>query len=197
MRLTKEASASIPVNNVRESAEKIKTVIVKIKEAEIICPNVPNSVLSEAKKMSEVYPYFYVFENSIRFFIIDVLGSKYTKDWWTIKVNPKIQAKAKDRQSREGRNRWHGTRGEHPIFYVDIDDLQKIITSNFQDFEEKLPAVDRPIEWLTNRIEEVELSRNIIAHHNPLSDDDIARVKMYFKDWIKQFCVSEKNDNLK
>ena len=50
-----------------------------------------------------------------------------------------------------------------------------------------LPDVDRPIEWVSNRIEEIELSRNIVAHHNPLSDDDIQRVKIFFKDWTKQF----------
>lgn len=174
------------------STETPRRVVVKLdNEVEINCPNVPESVLKDAKKMSAVYPYLYVFENSIRYFIIETL-SKYGKDWWSTKVNPKIQQKATDRQSKEGRNRWHGTRGEHPIFYVDIDDLQKIITSNFNDFKDRLPAVDRPIEWLTNRIEEVELSRNIIAHHNPLSDDDIVRVKMYFKDWIKQFASNQK-----
>jgi hypothetical protein len=183
--------SSRPVQVSKVSTEVQKRVIVHLdKELKIDCPNVPVSILKDAKKMSEVYPYFYVFENSIRYFIIETL-SKYGNDWWSAKVNPKIQQKATDRQSKEGRNRWHGTRGEHPIFYVDIDDLQKIITSNYDDFKEKLPAVDRPIEWLTNRIEEVELSRNIIAHHNPLSDDDIARVKMYFKDWIKQFAIFE------
>ncbi|MGA2682009.1 MAG: Swt1 family HEPN domain-containing protein [Candidatus Bathyarchaeia archaeon] len=171
----------------RAPIEITKRPVVRLdNEVKINCPNVPDSVLKDAKKMASVYPYLYVFENSIRYFIIESL-SKYGKDWWVSKVNVKIQQKAKDRQSKEGRNRWHGTRGEHPIFYVDIDDLQKIITSNYEDFQDKLPDVDRPIEWLTNRIEEVELSRNIIAHHNPLSDDDIDRVKMYFKDWIKQF----------
>lgn len=167
-----------------------KNVVVYLdKELKIDCPNVPASVLKDAKKMSEVYPYLYVFENSIRYFIIDILN-KYGKDWWSTKVNLKIREKAADRQRKEGRNKWHGNRGEHPIFYVDIDDLQNIITSNFDDFKDKLPAVDRPVEWLKNRMEEVELSRNIVAHHNPLSDDDIARVKMYFKDWIKQFAMS-------
>jgi len=164
-----------------------KPVVVRLDEDfKIDCPNVPESILKDAKKMSKVYPYFYVFENSIRFFIKDTLESKYGKDWWSQKVNSKIRAKAANRQKKEGRNRWHGKRGEHPIFYVDIDDLRKIITSNFDDFKDRLPDVERPIEWLTNRIEEIELSRNIIAHHNPLSDDDIERVKIYFKDWIKQ-----------
>jgi hypothetical protein len=180
------SAKTVQVNN-RVPVDVKKPVIVNLdKETKINCPNVPTSILKDAKKMSEVYPYFYVFENSVRYFIIDTLESKYGKDWWALKVSSKSRGKATDRQNKEGRNRWHGKRGEHPIFYVDIDDLQKIITSNFEDFKNQLPAVDRPVEWLTNRIEEVEQSRNIIAHNNPLSDDDITRVRIYFKDWIKQ-----------
>jgi hypothetical protein len=167
---------------------KERIVSIKIdEESQLNCPNVPESVLKDANKMSKVYPYIYVFENSIRYFITETLERKYGKDWWPLRVNSKIRDKAEDRQSKEGRNRWHGKRGAHPIFYIDIDQLLKIITSNFSDFQDAMPGVDRPIEWLTNRIEEIELSRNIVAHNNPLSDDDIERLKMYFKDWSKQF----------
>lgn len=164
-----------------------KKVAVKLdKDFEISCPNVPDSVLKDARRMQKVYPYFYVFENSIRYFIRHTLENRYGKDWWSRRVNSTIRNKALQRQSKEGRNRWHGKRGDHPILYVNIDHLRKIITSNFDDFKDRLPDIGRPIEWLTNRIEEIELSRNIIAHHNPLTNDDIARVKMYFKEWVKQ-----------
>jgi len=189
----REAIRLVKTVQFKKTPVEEKTVIVKLgKDFKIDCPNVPESVLKDASKMSGVYPYFYVFENSIRYFIKDILENKYGNDWWSLKVSPKIREKAESRQSKEGRNRWHGKRGEHPIFYIDIDDLQKIITSNFEDFKDRLPDVDRPIEWLTNRIEEIELSRNIIAHHNPLTDDDITRVKMYFKDWVKQISDKKK-----
>jgi len=174
-----------PLGQRRAKVEK-QVVMTFEKDFQIHCPVVPEAVLNDAKKMQRVYPYFYIFENSIRYFIKDTLQSKYGDDWWLRAVNPGIRKDVDRRQAKEGRNRWHGGRGEHPIFYTDIDHLRKIITSNFDDFKDKLPDVDRPVEWLTNRIEEIELSRNIVAHHNPLSDDDIARVKMYFREWIKQ-----------
>lgn len=175
----------------RSQTKVEKQVIVQLdKDFKIHCPNVPESVLKDARKMQRVYPYFYVFENSIRYFIKSTLENKYGKDWWSERVNPKIRDKASKRQFDEGRNRWHGKRGEHAIFYTNIDDLRKIIISNFDDFKNKLPDVKRPIEWLTNRIEEIELSRNVIAHHNPLSEDDITRVKMYLKEWVKQISDS-------
>lgn len=187
-RLTK----TIQVTHSQSRTSKVeKRVIVKLdKDFEISCPNVPESILKDARKMQKVYPYFYVFENSIRYFIMHTLENKYGKDWWSKRVNHTIRNKAVQRRSKEGRNRWHGKRGNHPIFYVNIDHLRKVITSNFDDFKDRLPDVSRPIEWLTNRIEEIELSRNIIAHHNPLSNDDIARVKMYFKEWVKQISSS-------
>lgn len=173
---------------VKSITSKPRRIIVRLdREIEIECSNLPKSVLEDARKMSSVYKLLYVFENSIRFFIKDIMESKYGKNWWDEKIGVRIRRKAADRQAKEGRNRWHGKRGNHPIFYVDINNLRAIIASFPGDFKDRLPDVDQPIEWLANRINEIELSRNIIAHNNPLDDDDIARIKVYFKDWVKQF----------
>ena len=187
LRQSKTVITPISLNKRREKPTSRPVVIRLEREFEVTCPNIPSSIIRDAKRMSEVYPYFYVFENSVRYFIKNTFESVYGQDWWERKVGSNTRRKAKNRQAKEGRNRWHGKRGRHPIFYVDIDDLRRIITSNYDDFKEKLPDVDRPIEWITNRIEEIELSRNIIAHNNPLSDDDINRIKIYFKDWVRQF----------
>lgn len=151
---------------------------------DITCPNLADKIFSDARNMAEVYYYLYLFENSLRNFIIDTLNTKYGDSWWENKVNKKIREKARKRIEKEDKNRWHSSRGARPIFYVDIDDLKKIIIRNQDDFEPLLP--DNPIDWLTQRINEIELSRNIIAHHNPLGDDDIEQVKRYFRQWTKQ-----------
>lgn len=151
---------------------------------DLTCPNLTDKIFTDARKMAEAYYYLYLFENSLRNFIIDTLNTSYGNSWWGTKVNKKIREKARNRIEREDKNRWHSSRGAHPIFYVDIDDLKKIIIRNQGDFESRLP--DNPIEWLTQRINEIELSRNIIAHHNPLGDDDIEQVKRYFRQWTKQ-----------
>jgi len=182
---------TIPIPELRRETQKginSRTTTLRFdREFEIDSPDMPRSVLEDAKKMAAIYPYLYVFENSARLFITKTMESKYGKKWWDEKVGVPIRKKSEDRQVKEGRNRWHGKRGSHPINYVDIDDLRSIITSNEEAFKDKLPDVKRPIEWVSNRIEEIELSRNIVAHNNPLGDDDIERIKVYFKDWMKQF----------
>jgi len=183
-RLTRSVQARQPQTRTYKVQRHV--VVNFDRDLKIDCPNIPESILRDAKKMQEVYPYFYVFENSIRFFIMEILERKYGEEWWTQRVSKKIRDRVTKRQSEEGHNKWHGKRGSHPIFYTNIDHLKKIITANLADFKDKLPDIERPIEWLANRIEEIELSRNIIAHNNPLSNDDIARVKLYFKDWVKQ-----------
>lgn len=144
------------------------------------CPNLPANITTDAKNMTEVYYYLYLFENSIRYFIIDTL-SKYGPDWWGKKVSEAVQRNAQRNIDQEEKQKWHGKRGQHPIFYTFISDLSSIISVNWEDFKDKLPSQ----EWLNQRIKEIELSRNTIAHNNPLKKDDFERVKMYFRDWIK------------
>ncbi len=149
-------------------------------------PGLPVSVLHDATRMQEVYPYLYLFENSVRYFIKDTLEARYGAGWWDSKASNPTRQKAAERELKDGANRWHGKRGAHPIFYVDIEDLIGLISSNFVDFRDKMPSVKRPLEWVSQRIEEITLSRNIVAHNNPLSQKDISRLKIYYSDWVDQ-----------
>jgi len=79
-------------------------------------------------------------------------------------------------------NPWHGKRGSAPIFYTLIDDLKSIIKNNWGDFASLFPNQT----WIDTRIGEIERSRNIIAHNNPLAKRDIDRIKLYFEDWEAQ-----------
>jgi len=149
------------------------------------------NTLSEAKEMSKIYPYLYVFENSVRTVIQKVL-EKHGKNWWDTKVIDKIKLMVKGRKNKEEKNPWHGKRGAHQIYYTDINDLKGIIRHNWEDFKKIFPSQS----WIDQRIEEIEISRNIVAHNNPLSKDDIDRIKIYFKDWSKQISAKRKEINL-
>jgi len=176
----------------RESRKVIKEkTIVKIKSLkinldkvfkEIKEPLLPLRIFEEAKKMAECYPIFYVFENSIRNFIILIMERKYGKNWWMDKVPKRIQREVEDRMKKERENRWHYKRGSHPIFYTNFGDLKDIIINNWDMFKQYFP--DQP--WIISRLNDLELSRNIIAHNNPLPEKEIRRIKMYFEDWVKQ-----------
>lgn len=93
-----------------------------------------------------------------------------------------MKKEVEERLLKEKENRWHGKRGVHKIFYTNIGDLNSIVSMNWADFKDMFPSQ----AWIKSRVDEIEFSRNIVAHNNPLSDHDIKRLKIYFEDLLKQ-----------
>jgi hypothetical protein len=145
-------------------------------------PLLPLKTANEAVEMSKIYEYIYVFENSVRNVISLVLTKKYGQDWWDTHVAKTVKERVQGRINDEGNNPWHGKRGSAPIFYTLIDDLKSIIKNNWTDFARIFPDQN----WIETRIGEIERSRNIIAHNNPLAKRDAERIKIYFEDWEAQ-----------
>lgn len=140
---------------------------------------------NEAKRMAEqVYPLLYLFENSVRDVIATVLSASFGPIWWT-KVTPAaVQKLAADRLSKEEQNAWHGQRGAHPIHYVDLGDLIAIVRSPaaWPHFKDLFPRQS----WLEGVIDDLGVSRNVVAHMNPISADDVKQVEAGFRKWVKQ-----------
>jgi len=180
-----------PVQGLQLGTDKIKKKPV-IKNVTVnICKNVSlnnsllsDKVLKEAKDMAEkVYPLLYVFENSAREMIVRVMRHAYGNNWWDIntKVSTDIRNKVKDRMANEDKNPWHGRRGAHPIYYTDLEHLGQIVKNNWPLFRQILPTQ----EWFLQRVKEISQSRNPVAHMNPLTKEDIERIKVYTRDWEK------------
>jgi len=146
-------------------------------------PVITRQIATEAQKMANVYPIIYVFENSIRKLIQKIMEPKYGPDWWNkAKIVSKVKEKVKIRKKDEDKNRWHGKRGAHEIFYTDIEELTSIMENNWDDFKKYLPKQ----YWVKTIIEIIGTSRNVVAHNNPLTNDDISALKVHFKQWTKQ-----------
>lgn len=160
--------------------------VLKVHTEEISDPLLPASIVEQAREMTEAYMRIYVFENSIRHFIRLVLEKRYGKQWWDHHVGHGIRTKVAGRMQKEKRNAWHGKRGAHEIFYTDIGDLKSIIARNHTDFDPLFKGLPGGRGWLEQRIAEIELSRNIVDHHNPLGDRDVKRIRMYLEDWQTQ-----------
>lgn len=152
----------------------------------ITIPNIPKKIINEAQKMSYAYPYVYLFENSARFLIVNVL-QQHGNNWWNEKASSDAIRNAQNRKDKEQVNRWHAKRGSHPIFYTDMHDLYSIIVKNWDDFKDIFPNQT----WVKSRFDEIELARNIVAHNNPLPNDEITRLKLDLKSWVKQISKTE------
>ena len=52
----------------------------------------------------------------------------------------------------------------------------------WQEFEDLFPTQG----WVKQRLDELERSRNIIAHGNLLSESEVQRIEQYLDDWLRQ-----------
>jgi HEPN superfamily Swt1-like protein len=140
------------------------------------------SLVVPARQMATVYTAVAAFENSARKLIGTVLLEKVGENWWEAGVSEKIRKRAESRRKEEEKIKWHALRGASPIIYTDLADLGTIIRNNWQHFEPYVPT----IEWATNIFDVIERSRNVIMHSGTLSLEDVERVGINIRDWIKQ-----------
>jgi Swt1-like HEPN len=162
-----------------------KPVLVKFGDLDVpLVPGMTAAHANEAKMMAaRVYPKLYVFENSARDLITRVLKDAIGDDWWDEVVLPKVRNKAQGRKDDEAKDPWHGKRGAALIDYLDLSDLPLIVTApkawpHFKKF------FDRP-SWFQELVNELNVSRRVAAHMNPLEDDDVKNVEAAFRKWAK------------
>jgi len=154
-------------------------------EFKVANPLLASGKLKEATEMAAIFPLLYVLENSMRELIKRVMYAKYGKDWWdTQLVSGKLKGvhqKVTDRMKSESQRRWHQRRGSHPIDYVDLGDLGSIVNGKQSDF---IPSIIESLEWFAHLMRELEPSRNVVCHMNPLDDGNIGDVKSWYRKWV-------------
>jgi hypothetical protein len=146
--------------------------------------------VNEAVRMSRrCYPILYVFENSVREFVDGHLAAAYGSGWWddtslTLVSKPVRDTVAIVRKA-ENENRYHSARGARPIYYTTLGDLNLIVGSADGWKVFKSPRFPRPT-WFPELIQAAEVSRNIVAHMNPLQPADIKALEMSVRNWFRQ-----------
>lgn len=142
-------------------------------------PFIDAMVVAAAQRNAELYPIMYTFENSVRNVISIIMQSTYGDDWWEQKVSETIRQRVHIRQSEEKQYPWHSQRGAANISYTDISDLRTIINTFNKDFKRHFGKIPRVEMW----IEEIEKTRNTLAHNNPVSKKDRDRLSLFADDW--------------
>lgn len=167
----------------RKSPPKMVSVTVTgVKIGDI--PGLKHSHATEAKAMAErVYPLLYFFENSVRDVIELVLADKHGAGWWDAAVPVKVREAAVEIKAKEQKDTWHSKRGRRPIDYLLLTQLWKIIHARWKDFE---PFFPQGQAWVQSMIEnDMNVSRAVFAHMNPLEEDDIKNLEASFRKWVK------------
>ena len=135
-----------------------------------------------ANKMSSIYIALYCAENMLRDFIVDRLSEIHGVNWWGERVPKKVKDEVKKLKSREEKNKYYSNRANSNIGYTMLCNLTQIIISNWDDFSDIIPTQ----AWITSRMDDLEMSRNIIMHTGLLPDIEMERIESIVRDLVKQ-----------
>jgi hypothetical protein len=176
----------VAAETVRRLAEpSVKSAEVGFEEvsAKVSLSLLDEDHVASARKMSAVFMAIASFENSVRDLVSSRLLEQKGANWWdTCVTNAEIKNRAKSRQENEKQIRWHQARGLSPIYYTELGDLPNIIQANWTCFEDLMHDID----WVRQIFKALERSRNVIMHSGQLSMDDIERVGVFIRDWLRQ-----------
>jgi len=137
--------------------------------------------LVDAQQMSIVYSAIHAFENMVRDLVRKAMAEAHGENWWS-NVPEKIRKRVTTRMGEDAKFRWHGARGASEITYCDFGDLSSIIVTNWHEFENVLSVM----EWAKAVLNTLEKSRNIVMHGGVLAKEDVERIGMNIRDWIRQ-----------
>jgi hypothetical protein len=135
-----------------------------------------------ARHMSVVYTAIAAFENSVRDLVKRVLLEELGEQWWEQGVSEKIRKSAETKMEEEEKVRWHKRRGNDPLNYTTMTDLKNIIRNTWPKLEPYVGSV----EWAAAIFDVIERSRNTIMHSGVLEKEDIQRLGINIRDWVKQ-----------
>jgi hypothetical protein len=133
---------------------------------------------NSALQMSRLYALLYCFENEIRDFIRDALIEKEGPDW-QLTLPTKVREQAEARRKTALQDSWLLGEKSNLLGFVDFGHLALIIIDNWDHFKDVIPS--QP--WLKQRMDELEKSRNFLAHNRMLQPAEFQRMYMYIADW--------------
>lgn len=132
---------------------------------------------NQALEMARLYAVLFCFENEIRNFIRETLQEKLGEKW-VDGLTPKIRQFAESRRDAALKDSWLEGEKTDLLGFVDFGHLSQIIINNWQHF-----TVIPSQHWLSQRLDEIEKSRNFIAHNRMLLPSEFQRLYMYISDW--------------
>ncbi|MGB9936153.1 MAG: hypothetical protein ACPK7O_00390 [Methanobacterium sp.] len=143
----------------------------------------PNDIKIKGSEMAEVYLYLYCVENSLRLFIEKIGIDKFGENYFDhLTINKDIKKNIKGRKEKEIKNRWLGVRGDSDLFYLDFEDLNKIIVNNWDIFKSYFPEQN----WITTKIKEMADCRHLVAHNSFIDEHGRDVIKTNYISILKQ-----------
>jgi hypothetical protein len=154
-----------------ENLKKSDVVDIELFETDII---------HAAKRMADFYILYYSFENSIRRLISGRLEEKYGMNWWKSQVPEGVKGNVKDKQTKE-KDTVMSIRSDDPLSYTNFGELIDILNKNWGDFSDLIRS-QKAMQLILGQFNVI---RNVIAHSCELNEDEILRLTLLVKDWLR------------
>ena len=133
-----------------------------------------------ALEMARLYTVLFCFENEIRDFIRETLSEPGNDGpAWIDKLPPKIKSFAEGRRDTATKDSWLEGEKTDLLGFTDFGNLAQLIIDKWEFFKHIIPTQ----HWLKQRMDELEKSRNFIAHNRMLLPGEFQRLYMYIADW--------------
>lgn len=137
-------------------------------------------IFREASSMAEHYMTFYCLERSARDIVVGKLEAIHGGGWWKSTVPAAIQTNVDQNMQREI-DAGVTPRSDQEIDYTTFGELGEIVKANWADFGDIFKSVKAFTKIMTN----LNVLRGPIAHCTPLSEDEVLRLKLTVKDWVR------------
>ncbi|MEW6261512.1 MAG: Swt1 family HEPN domain-containing protein [Thermodesulfobacteriota bacterium] len=118
----------------------------------------------------------------VRELVAQRLEERKGSDWWNTSVPENVRKRVEQKRNDIEKNKWHQADYQKNIDLTLFGDLAAIIIKEWVEFDDLFPS--QP--WVKQRLDELERSRNVIAHANPLPAPEIERIEQYLEDWLRQ-----------
>lgn len=139
-------------------------------------------VWNNAINMSSVYQAIFCIENTLRNFIVERMSELYGLNWWDVKVPSNIKKAVEKLKKAEMKNKFFSSRSDSEIGYTMLGNLGQVIINNWEDFSDIIPSQ----AWLTSRMDDLEMARNIVMHTGVLPQIEIDRITSIVRDILRQ-----------
>jgi hypothetical protein len=136
----------------------------------------------EAIDVSETFRLFYVLENYLREFILNVLSEADKENWWN-SVPKDVRDKVAEHESTEEAKRWMNLNPRGKLALATLPQLLRIMDEDNNWKSHFQPLVrDKALITQTRLIGH---TRNTVCHMSPVTAEEHERVQQVMRDWFR------------
>lgn len=139
----------------------------------------PDSV-REANNASIAYKLFFVFENYLREFVVDILSKNGKESWWE-KIPSDLQKEVIDIEGKEEVKSWMALGSRDKSALLTYPQLLSIIDNSWKDYFQELVR-DKALIQEARHITHL---RNTICHMSNINSEELGRLKQVMRDWFR------------